>query len=249
MLSNRSWTTVVVRGSRACEDAERSSVACSDLSRERGPFEAVESAFEAFIIIGGLAQGARVSRDKGRSVPPPAGAPQLVRSETTVANCESLRTPLAPGPRAVSRPRCVIIEFSTPPAAILHLFEVPHPEGPSTAPLAQKGSVHTVLDLLTRTNADSVRRCRRKPDEPEMNQSWSAHQRSSRSRVDDNVTFVDKVVRVGCVRPLSLFYSDASADGVEERSLVPRSRLHARLRRNGKMSHAFSCAQPSFIDL
>ncbi|GBP28463.1 General transcription factor II-I repeat domain-containing protein 2 [Eumeta japonica] len=43
-----------------------------------------------------------------------------------------------------------------------------------------------------------------------------------------------------CVRPLSLFYSDASADGVEERSLVPRSRLHARLRRNATISYAFS---------
>ncbi|GBP41899.1 hypothetical protein EVAR_31662_1 [Eumeta japonica] len=43
-----------------------------------------------------------------------------------------------------------------------------------------------------------------------------------------------------CVRPLSLFYSDASADGVEERSLVPRSRSHARLKRNVAMSHAFS---------
>ncbi|GBP61775.1 hypothetical protein EVAR_96019_1 [Eumeta japonica] len=30
-------------------------------------------------------------------------------------------------------------------------------------------------------------------------------------------------VVTGCVRPLSLFYSDVSADGVEERSLVPRS--------------------------
>ncbi|GBP04083.1 hypothetical protein EVAR_74824_1 [Eumeta japonica] len=45
--------------------------------------------------------------------------------------------------------------------------------------------------------------------------------------------------RNGCVRPLSLFYSDASADGVEERSYVPRSRSHARLRRNATMSHAF----------
>ncbi|GBP41067.1 Lachesin [Eumeta japonica] len=53
----------------------------------------------------------------------------------------------------------------------------------------------------------------------------------------------------GCVRPLSLFYSDASADGVEERSLVPRSRSHAQLRRNATMSHAFSCVQPVFIDL
>ncbi|GBP47931.1 hypothetical protein EVAR_31471_1 [Eumeta japonica] len=53
----------------------------------------------------------------------------------------------------------------------------------------------------------------------------------------------------GCVRPLSLFYSDASADGVEKRSLVSRSRSHARLRRNAIMSHAFSCMQPAFIDL
>ncbi|GBP60283.1 hypothetical protein EVAR_91565_1 [Eumeta japonica] len=44
----------------------------------------------------------------------------------------------------------------------------------------------------------------------------------------------------GCVRPLSLFYSDASADAVEERLLVPRSRSHARLRRNTAMSHDFS---------
>ncbi|GBP31152.1 hypothetical protein EVAR_21590_1 [Eumeta japonica] len=55
--------------------------------------------------------------------------------------------------------------------------------------------------------------------------------------------------RVGCVRPLFLFYSDASADGVEERSLVPRSRSHARLRRNATMSHSFFCVQPEFIDL
>ncbi|GBP08359.1 hypothetical protein EVAR_78822_1 [Eumeta japonica] len=52
-----------------------------------------------------------------------------------------------------------------------------------------------------------------------------------------------------CVRPLSLFYSDASADGVEERSLVPCSRSRVRLRRNATMSHAFSCVQPAFIDL
>ncbi|GBP19171.1 hypothetical protein EVAR_11493_1 [Eumeta japonica] len=52
----------------------------------------------------------------------------------------------------------------------------------------------------------------------------------------------------GCVRPLSLFYSDASANGVEERSFVPRSRSHARLR-NATMSHAFLCVQPAFIDL
>ncbi|GBP75283.1 hypothetical protein EVAR_47320_1 [Eumeta japonica] len=44
---------------------------------------------------------------------------------------------------------------------------------------------------------------------------------------------------LGRVRPLSLFYSDASADGVEEKPLVPRSRSHARLRRNATMSHAF----------
>ncbi|GBP17258.1 hypothetical protein EVAR_17751_1 [Eumeta japonica] len=52
----------------------------------------------------------------------------------------------------------------------------------------------------------------------------------------------------GYVRPLSLLYSDASADGVEERSLVPRSRSHARLRRNMTMSHTFLCVQPEFID-
>ncbi|GBP59102.1 hypothetical protein EVAR_48078_1 [Eumeta japonica] len=53
----------------------------------------------------------------------------------------------------------------------------------------------------------------------------------------------------GCVRPLSLFYSDASADGMEERSLVPRSRSHAWLRRNATMSLAFSCMQPAYINL
>ncbi|GBP33840.1 hypothetical protein EVAR_20951_1 [Eumeta japonica] len=52
-----------------------------------------------------------------------------------------------------------------------------------------------------------------------------------------------------CVRPLSLFYSDASADAVKERSLVPHSRSHARLRRNATMSYAFSCTQPAFIGL
>ncbi|GBP81599.1 hypothetical protein EVAR_62086_1 [Eumeta japonica] len=31
-------------------------------------------------------------------------------------------------------------------------------------------------------------------------------------------------------------------------SIVPRSRSHARLRRNATMSHAFSCVQPAFID-
>ncbi|GBP35681.1 hypothetical protein EVAR_75006_1 [Eumeta japonica] len=61
--------------------------------------------------------------------------------------------------------------------------------------------------------------------------------------------FLLKLNHIGCVRPLSLFYSDASADGVEERSFVPRSRSHARLRRNATMSHAFSCVQPAFIDL
>ncbi|GBP33657.1 Protein Wnt-7b [Eumeta japonica] len=44
-----------------------------------------------------------------------------------------------------------------------------------------------------------------------------------------------------CARPLSLFYSDASADGVVERSLVLSSRSHAWLRRNATMSHAFTC--------
>ncbi|GBP41363.1 hypothetical protein EVAR_84706_1 [Eumeta japonica] len=53
--------------------------------------------------------------------------------------------------------------------------------------------------------------------------------------------------KLGCVRPMSLFYSDASADALEERSLVPRSRSHARLKRNATMSHALSCVQPAFI--
>ncbi|GBP66975.1 hypothetical protein EVAR_49950_1 [Eumeta japonica] len=52
-----------------------------------------------------------------------------------------------------------------------------------------------------------------------------------------------------CVRPLSLFYSDASVDGVEERSRVPRSRAHARLKRKATKSHDFSYVQPTFIDL
>ncbi|GBP01066.1 hypothetical protein EVAR_2330_1 [Eumeta japonica] len=52
-----------------------------------------------------------------------------------------------------------------------------------------------------------------------------------------------------CEQPLSLFYSDASADTVKERSLIPRSRSHARLRPNTTMSHAFSYVRPTFIDL
>ncbi|GBP29948.1 hypothetical protein EVAR_18428_1 [Eumeta japonica] len=66
------------------------------------------------------------------------------------------------------------------------------------------------------------------------------------------ISYTTQVYRrysIGRVRALSLFYSDASADGEEERSLVPRSRLRARLRRNATMSHAFSCVQPVFIDL
>ncbi|GBP91986.1 hypothetical protein EVAR_64145_1 [Eumeta japonica] len=46
--------------------------------------------------------------------------------------------------------------------------------------------------------------------------------------------------RVGCARPLSLFCLDASADGVEERSLIPHSRSHARFTRNATMSHTLS---------
>ncbi|GBP60802.1 hypothetical protein EVAR_85062_1 [Eumeta japonica] len=61
--------------------------------------------------------------------------------------------------------------------------------------------------------------------------------------------FECRVERKRCVRPLSLFYSDASADGVEERSRVPRSRSCARLRRNATMSHTFSCVEPAVIDL
>ncbi|GBP18951.1 hypothetical protein EVAR_78419_1 [Eumeta japonica] len=48
--------------------------------------------------------------------------------------------------------------------------------------------------------------------------------------------------------PLSLFYSDASADGVEERSLVPLSRSHARLRRNATMSHTFRGAGQGILE-
>ncbi|GBP47635.1 RNA-directed DNA polymerase from mobile element jockey [Eumeta japonica] len=53
----------------------------------------------------------------------------------------------------------------------------------------------------------------------------------------------------GCVRPLSFFYSNASANGVKERSLVTRSRSHARLKQNATMNDAFSCVQPAFIEL
>ncbi|GBP67775.1 hypothetical protein EVAR_22177_1 [Eumeta japonica] len=59
----------------------------------------------------------------------------------------------------------------------------------------------------------------------------------------------DTVAIESCVRPLSLFYSDASANGVEERSLVPRFRSYARLGRNATINHVFSCVQPAFIDL
>ncbi|GBP71192.1 hypothetical protein EVAR_17985_1 [Eumeta japonica] len=59
---------------------------------------------------------------------------------------------------------------------------------------------------------------------------------------------------LGCVRPLFLFYWYASANEVEERSLVPHSRSHARLWRNATMSHAcvlltFSCVHQAFTDL
>ncbi|GBP42930.1 hypothetical protein EVAR_87310_1 [Eumeta japonica] len=54
-------------------------------------------------------------------------------------------------------------------------------------------------------------------------------------------------VQVVCGRCLSS--TRTSAGGVEERSLAPRSRSRARLRRNATMSHAFSCVQPAFIDL
>ncbi|GBP07949.1 hypothetical protein EVAR_78093_1 [Eumeta japonica] len=45
------------------------------------------------------------------------------------------------------------------------------------------------------------------------------------------------------------FYSDAYADELEETSLVPRSRSHARFRRNATMRVPFSCVQPAFINL
>ncbi|GBP08496.1 hypothetical protein EVAR_77180_1 [Eumeta japonica] len=66
--------------------------------------------------------------------------------------------------------------------------------------------------------------------------SASRHSNSSDLKEAGGQTLISEC----CVRPLSLFYLDASADGVEERSLVPRSRSHARLRRNATMSHAFS---------
>ncbi|GBP04023.1 hypothetical protein EVAR_74790_1 [Eumeta japonica] len=49
-------------------------------------------------------------------------------------------------------------------------------------------------------------------------------------------------------RCVLLFDSNASADRVEERSLIPRSRSHARLKRNATMSHALSCVRPAFIE-
>ncbi|GBP30037.1 hypothetical protein EVAR_22939_1 [Eumeta japonica] len=87
--------------------------------------------------------------------------------------------------------------------------------------------------------------------------SASAHARASqkcksRLSLERGVTGYAQVLQypaTSCVRPLSLFYSNASADGVEKRLLVPRSHSHARLRRNATMSHAFLCVQPAFIDL
>ncbi|GBP79801.1 hypothetical protein EVAR_56857_1 [Eumeta japonica] len=70
--------------------------------------------------------------------------------------------------------------------------------------------------------------------------------------------------RVGCVRPLSLFFSDASADGVEERylSLAPQaerlgrsclsiacSALSLAHSAQAERDNAFSCVQQAFIDL
>ncbi|GBP06404.1 hypothetical protein EVAR_4553_1 [Eumeta japonica] len=50
-----------------------------------------------------------------------------------------------------------------------------------------------------------------------------------------------------CAAAVSLLLRP-SADGVEERSLVPRSRSRTRIGRNATMSHDFSCVQPAFID-
>ncbi|GBP92258.1 hypothetical protein EVAR_68219_1 [Eumeta japonica] len=58
----------------------------------------------------------------------------------------------------------------------------------------------------------------------------------------------DYVALYGCVGPLSLFYSNASVDAVEEILLVPRSRSHARLRRNATMSHAFSATLKRYLE-
>ncbi|GBP82873.1 hypothetical protein EVAR_55424_1 [Eumeta japonica] len=76
--------------------------------------------------------------------------------------------------------------------------------------------------------------------------SPTCHHNIALSRDIHNYVKIQRNRKPGsCMRPLSLFYSDASADGVEERSLVPSSRL----RRNATMSHAFSYAQPAFNDL
>ncbi|GBP82968.1 hypothetical protein EVAR_90157_1 [Eumeta japonica] len=71
----------------------------------------------------------------------------------------------------------------------------------------------------------------------------------SRSPSTDMTLSIEDYEIIRCVRPLSLFYSDTSADGVDERSLVLHSRSHARLKRNVTMIHTFSCVQPAFIDL
>ncbi|GBP48335.1 hypothetical protein EVAR_34828_1 [Eumeta japonica] len=68
-------------------------------------------------------------------------------------------------------------------------------------------------------------------------------QRDSRFEID---AFIPRKEVQGCVRPLTFFYSDASADGVKERSLVLRSRSHDRLRQNATMSHAFSSISEGF---
>ncbi|GBP66204.1 hypothetical protein EVAR_97155_1 [Eumeta japonica] len=61
---------------------------------------------------------------------------------------------------------------------------------------------------------------------------------------------VDKTIHVLVVCGRCLSSTRTPAVGVEERSLAPRSRSRARLRRNATMSHAFSCVQPAaFIDL
>ncbi|GBP80077.1 hypothetical protein EVAR_22000_1 [Eumeta japonica] len=52
-----------------------------------------------------------------------------------------------------------------------------------------------------------------------------------------------------CAAAVSLLLGRIGRWSGRERSLVPRSRSHARLRRNATMSYAFSYVQSAFIDL
>ncbi|GBP66611.1 hypothetical protein EVAR_50436_1 [Eumeta japonica] len=57
-----------------------------------------------------------------------------------------------------------------------------------------------------------------------------------------------------CVNPAQPMAKEIDASQAEHLgrsclSIVPRSRSHARLRRNATVSHGFSCVQPAFVDL